>query len=931
MKKLIFILAFIGSSAIGYGQQTAVLTDSDGSVWINAKWSSALISPNGQPTINGIPLTQAQQFASGSTNGSGALSSTLTPNNTIDQANTSWQFTIQPNASSGPSIVSATITSTTQNLTTVLNAGIKAPRFPANSTAYGYADVEVTSAVLGASYYNTTTPTLRQFSLAGWTSVAGGGGGGVSSVGATGNAVVTTTVTNPTTTPLIALTLTSAPANTVLSNSTGSAAAPTYTTTPAFTGSSITGLNFTQLGGAATIAQVPATLVQAVGTVSANTSLRWVTGNTATNGSLADNGTAITTSVPITASAFNGSASGLTAFPTGQFANPGIVNAVTRGLNFEYHFQEASGATSIVDYSGANNPGTVTGTVGLTGTLVGGMNVCSTGCVGSVAPSGYVSIPAALSTDPTLQFYTCTNSLTAAGITGGFTDIIAGGLISATAPSGGTTQATGLFIQGGQGNSLSTNASSVAKFAIAPGMFNNATVTAQSINALAGCHLITVVRQTAPTTDLIYIDGNLSSGGQFTGTGTLQQAIIGSIAIGTPPYATLSTNYKHPYPVYYAAGSSVAWTAEEVQRSYGSIQSSMGFRGVVQLPPVYSDAGNQIVAGIDSLTFGYNSASVHGWPFYLSNNPKPGAVIVTTPYPVVTNLGIVGLQLKQAIAECQSGKWQAAINPNSPTTFLFWGATNDVTGTATAAAGLPAVLAVDAHQRLHRLVQCAKGLNPQPRVIVATMISRGVNGSAANGTGVNSSTPLETLKQQNNDLMRADYAGADGMFDMASIPALGADGASLVSTGTACVGTSSTAYFTGDSVHLTDCGQQTAASYWSAYLNYLDNKFGYTNPTTITAATYPETSADVAINANPAAVSTITLPTAVGLVGTDRQIANMSAFVVTVAAAAGEVINVSSTSVACIAGAVCKFRSVLGTSQGVASPNATSGAHWEQF
>src|SRR5882757_2703428 len=283
------------------------------------------------------------------------------------------------------------------------------------------------------------------------------------------------------------------------------------------------------------------------------------------------------------------SAAGLTNFPTGQFANAGTVSSVTRGLNFEYHFQEASGATAITDYSGAGNTGTVTGTVGLTGTLVGGMNVCSTGCVGNVAPSGYVSLPATINTDPTLQFYTCTNQLTSAGITGGFIDMVFGGLISATVPSSGTTQATGLMLAGAQGNSLSTNAASISKYAIAPGTFNNATVTAQSIDSAGGCHLITVVRNTAPTPDILYVDGKAASGYQITGTGTLQQAIIGVLAIGTPPYATLSATYKHPYPIYYAAGFNRALTAEEVQRSYGSIQSWMGFRGVVQLPPVYSD------------------------------------------------------------------------------------------------------------------------------------------------------------------------------------------------------------------------------------------------------------------------------------------------------------------------------------------------------
>jgi len=677
---------------------------------------------------------------------------------------------------------------------------------------------------------------------------SGGGSGTVTTVGATGNAVVTATVTNPTTTPLVVLTLPNSPANTVLSNSSSSAGPASYVTAPAV------------------------------------------------------------------------SAANLTSFPLGQFANAGTVNAVTSGLNFEYHFQEASGATTIVDYSGAGNAGTVTGTVGLTGTLVGGMNVCSTGCVGNVAPSGYVSLPATINTDPTLQFYTCTNQLTSAGITGGFIDMVFGGLISATVPSSGTTQATGLMLAGAQGNSLSTNAASISKYAIAPGTFNNATVTAQSIDSAGGCHLITVVRNTAPTPDILYVDGKAASGYQITGTGTLQQAIIGVLAIGTPPYATLSATYKHPYPIYYAAGFNRALTAEEVQRSYGSIQSWMGFRGVVQLPPVYSDAGNQIVAGIDSLTWGFNSASVHGWPFYLSVNS--GQPVTTTPYTIVTNIATVGYQLKQAIAECQSGRWQTALNPNSPTTIVLDGGTNDLNGTATAAAGLPAVSAAVTYQRMRRLVQCSKGLTPQPRVFVVTMISRGGN-STGNGSVTN-----DSLKNTYDNLLRQDYAGADGLIDIASFAAFGADGAFNNSLTTACNGAA--VCYTGDTVHLTDGGQQTKAGFISSYLNYADAKQNIGNPTVITAATYQSTAGDVAIAANPTLAQTITLPTAVGLTGTERYIYNAQNVVaVSIAPISGETINGSSTPVVCAANTRCTFVSVLGTNPGIANASVTAGAHWE--
>lgn len=762
----------------------------------------------------------------------------------------------------------------------------------------------------------------------------GGGGGGNATVAGPAS-LFTCTGTNT-----IACTTTAAPAGGLWGNFTGTSAAPTYSTTPAFNGVNITGLNFTQLGGAASIAQVPATLVQSVGTVSGNTMLKWVASNTATNSSIVDNGTNVTTTEPFSALSVAGAATGLTAFPTGQFANPGIVSAVTSGLINELHFQEAS---TPVDFSTANKPPSVVGTVGLTGTLLGGMNVCSTGCAGNVAPSGYVLLDASLNTALTMQVYTCTNISTAQGITGGFFDMTIGGLLSATVPSGGTTQALGLMLLGAQGNSLVTDAPAIAKYAVAPTTFNNASLTTQSIEAVGGCHLVTWTRKASTLMDDIYVDGHLSAAYQYINTtGTAALVPTTSFALGSAPYATLSALYKHPYPIYFFNAYNRVLTAAEIQANYGAIQKFMDYRGVpntVVPAATYSDAGNQIIAGIDSLTYGFNSESIKGWPFYTTTNAKPGAV-VTANYPQanVSNIATVGYQLEQAVAECPT-RGYTSINPNSATTVILWGGTNDTNvQSAAVATGLVPVTPAVAYQRLRRLVQCWKAAKPQPRVFVMTMISRGATGVAANGFGVNVGIPLETLKQQFNDLVRQDYAGADGMIDLASFPPFGANGASLVvpSGGTTpCVSTTSTTYFAGDSVHLLNCGQQTVASFVSAYLNYADAKLNATNPTTIAAATYTETSADVAINANPATASqTITLPTAVGLVGTDRYIYNIQttgANTVTIAPAAGESINSSTSSVTCANATKCTFRSVLGTSQGVANPNSTSGAHWEIF
>ena len=166
------------------------------------------------------------------------------------------------------------------------------------------------TATAGAITYNPVPTALFIYntSLAKWvpwdgTSSGGGGTGTVTSVSATGNALVAVNVTDPTTTPLIVLTLPNQNANSVFGNFTGSSAVPTFSSTPQFNGANITGLNFTQIGGSASIAQLPATVIQTVGTATANVILKRTTSNTATDSSLTDNGTTITTTEAINAGA----------------------------------------------------------------------------------------------------------------------------------------------------------------------------------------------------------------------------------------------------------------------------------------------------------------------------------------------------------------------------------------------------------------------------------------------------------------------------------------------------------------------------------------------------------------------------------------------------------------------------------------------------
>lgn len=589
----------------------------------------------------------------------------------------------------------------------------------------------------------------------------------------------------------------------------------------------------------------------------------------------------------------------MTNFNLGTLAASALVTPITNGLIEELHIQESAGP--LVDFSGSGHNATVQGNVNLAGGLVGGMNVAP----GGGTPTGTVLLDPALNTALTMMTYTCVDPLNAPSAA--FFDTLLSGVMSATVPSGANTQAFGLMLNGAQGTALVTGV--LAKLAFAPVVFNNAALTTQAVEAAGGCHTITWRRGTS--TDDLFIDDHIVAGYTFQTAGTASTVPLVQFTLGAPNYATLNALYEHPYPIYYHNAFTRALAANEIATISGSIQKYMELRGVKKAKPQYSDAGNQLITVGDSITYGFNAGNV-GWPSQLAGK-------TTTPY-TVTNLGSTAWQLENMIAECEARGYEA-INPNSNVTYLIFGGTNDLIGNT---AGLPAVTPVVAYQRLRRLVQCYK--KKGGRVFVTTMISRG-----STATGVNSGNIGDQLKNPYNDLIRKDNAGADGTWDLASFAPLGADGAYSNTSGTLCGGT--VGCFTGDSTHPSVGGQTTMSNNFANFINVQDSLENAQNPKLVTAATYPETYDDTAINALPTAASqTITLPSAVSIVGTTRYVFNAQATganTVTIAAASGENIN-GATTVLCANTARCTFRSVFGGSQALANADTLAGAHWEQ-
>lgn len=659
-----------------------------------------------------------------------------------------------------------------------------------------------------------------------WPPAGGGGGGGsVTSVGATGTALVNATVTNPTTTPTVVLTLPNQPANSVVGNFTGSAAAPVASTTPAF------------------------------------------------------------------------SAVNLNSFPTGQFATSVLVSPVTSGLIGEFHFQDATNATVSPNFVSGGTSGTYFGTPTLTGTTKGGM---------ISAGAGGMDLPVAFNTTAlTLATYTCTDSITSIA---NLYDILIGGLISATTPSGGNTQVYGLMLQGTQGTALGQ---SIGKYGLSPTVFNNITVSTQSVESVNNCHLITLIRGT--THDQLFVDDHEVKAYQYQNAGTSTTVpSSGSLGVGMAHYGTLpQANYSHPYPIYYHFDFNRALTLDEIKSLSGATAAAAVFRGITPAVQPYSDAGNQLIAVGDSITYGLNSGT-NGWPALLTG--------LTNNVYSITNISTPGWQVENVITECQT-RGQGAINPNMNNTFTIFAGTNDL---AQVGGALGTVTPAVAYQRLKRAVQCYKGLTPMPRVIVFSMLSRGVAGGG-------SSAANDALKNQYNDLIRKDYAGADLFFDDASFPGMGADGVAVTGqSATACL---SNPCYGGDFVHPTAQGQQVEANYFASFINWADSLKNGTNPV-LKTVNYTETSADVAVNANPSGGAiTITLPDAIGLVGTDRYVSNVQASganTVTLTAISGQNIDGSSTLI-CPNATKCAVRAVLGASAGTATADTGSGAHWEQF
>jgi hypothetical protein len=132
--------------------------------------------------LNGVKMTQAQIYQVGTLNGTGGASLTLGQTNLITPANTTWGYTVCPQATAACFNQSQTAIGASQTVTLTPPA-IQIPAGSANSMPLVYATTEVTTAQLGSQVFVIGTGAYICTITSGpncgtWTASSGGGGGG---------------------------------------------------------------------------------------------------------------------------------------------------------------------------------------------------------------------------------------------------------------------------------------------------------------------------------------------------------------------------------------------------------------------------------------------------------------------------------------------------------------------------------------------------------------------------------------------------------------------------------------------------------------------------------------------------------------------------------------------------------------------------------
>lgn len=321
-----------------------------------------------------------------------------------------------------------------------------------------------------------------------------------------------------------------------------------------------------------------------------------------------------------------------------------------------------------------------------------------------------------------------------------------------------------------------------------------------------------------------------------------------------------------PGNFYYFEAYSDEKTAAQVSQESAAVKQIVQSRGVAFTPVPDASIKDLYMSIGDSLTNGHGVT------------PSSSFITPTDSFDVV-NYGLGGA-LTTDIAYMFDARDAALYRRNAGRNVIrLWAGTNDLGSGHTPQQALDGIRSY-----------CRKAKAAGFQTIVSDMISR-------NG--------LDSGMLALNTLLTTQDTGCDLVLDLASNPLLGAVGAYA-----------NTTYFQGDGIHLTQSGQQNlVAPAETRAINLLAALKAQTTSPTVTAATYTSVDSDLYLPVSPATQSVaVTLPDCSYFTGISRSIKNVQTSgsnTVTVAPAAGELIDGSSTPVAIANGATLVLRSVV--------------------
>ncbi len=547
---------------------------------------------------------------------------------------------------------------------------------------------------------------------------------------------------------------------------------------------------------------------------------------------------------------------GLSSSPSSLSVSLNVPIPERSNLLGEYLLNEGTGAVAD-DTSGKGNNGTIVGSPTWEGTQ--DLNF-------SAASGQYISVPAALNGLQTWQVVLYNPPFSKSGSSVGAAPVYTTPAVKSSILCGSILSMS-CWIP----NSYLTGQS--MRFYAAGSDYTEASPYLQ-----AGWHVVTFICGGSSAAAHILYDGTEVSGYVTQGTNSCPVSATGNFQFG----GSNADGLNDEFFVGKIAGVWAWSTALSVPEAQIAAQAALNFMQAKGIPLTFTPVQATtplIIVGLDSRTAGAGTGLTPAtmWPFEM---------VASDPTYEVINVARGGQTVFDEVNEFNI-LYQLQFQPGTvPVIIILWGGINDYTSLSTlshtAAANLIAA-------NLHSMVTQAKAVGA--RIILATEIS---------------ATNYNSLKDNLNPIIRSQAFGwgADNIADLATDPAMGADGAAA-----------NTTYFS-DGLH----PNSTLESHITSIMqNAVNELLGSTaaNPHTTATANYSETAGDRFLTLTGPSTQIITLPDCTGF-SLARQITNQGLLTATISTTASQTLTGSGS---LAAGATGVFISTPG-------PVAAGGCSW---